>query len=199
MKNIWLAPIIGLIFLSSCESPPSCSYGTQMVGRNIAVTGPSGGMSGITINTGSIQNQTTYALTSQRVTDLVAQMALCCRAREEALKNNDHATADMWSKEQVKAFDQMLDLQRQLPSSNQPSGVGPVIAAAPKPTESPAAPQPSPSPKATAATLASAPTATPKASQKKVQSWLARSKATLTGLQKKTSGISANAASTSAR
>ena len=168
-----------------------------MVGRNIAVTGPSGGMSGITINTGSIQNQTTYALTSQRVTDLVAQMALCCRAREEALKNNDHATADMWSKEQVKAFDQILDLQKQLPSSNQPSGVGPVIAAGPKPTESPAAPKPSPSPKATA--LASAPAATPKASQKKVQSWLARSKATLTGLQKKTSGISSNEASASAQ
>jgi hypothetical protein len=198
MKNLSLAPIIALIFLSSCTE--QCNYGTQMVGRNIAITGPSGGMSGVTLNTGSIQDQKTYALTSQRVTDLVAQMALCCRARQEALKSNDHATADMWNKEQLKAFDQMLDLQKQLPSSNQPSGVGPVIAAAPAPAASPGIPKASPSPGAPIPLAAAGPTTmTAKASEKNVESWLASSKKTLTSLKNKTSAISPNAASTYAR
>lgn len=198
MKNLSLAPIMALLLLSSCTE--QCNYGTQMVGRNIAITGPSGGMSGVTLNTGSIQDQKNYALTSQQVTDLVAQMALCCRARQEALKSNDRATADMWSKEQLKAFDQMLDLQKKLPPSNQPSAVGPVIAAAPKPAESQGTPKAGPSPGAPIPLAATGPTTvTPNASEKNVESWLASSKKTLTSLKKKTSAISPTAASKYAR
>ena len=120
-----------LPLLSGCGS--ECGYGTQMVGRNIAITGPSGNVSGIgTINTGSIQDQSVYALTSQRVTDLVQQMQICCTNKLRAQKGHDQANVAWWTNEEHKCFEQMLDLQNRLPPSNAPATVAPSVGTAPK-------------------------------------------------------------------
>src|SRR5205085_1762301 len=160
--------------------------------KNMAITGPSGNIMGIgTINVGSIHDQRTYAVTSQRVTDLVQQMQLCCQAEVEARKHHDQTTASLWSREKLKAFDEMLNLQRQLPSSNQPAAVAPVVGTAPKTGEitaaSPPPPGEGPEPAANRAKFGAATTAgQPKASEARVQRWLAKSHSTLRDLQKKT-------------
>lgn len=199
MKKIYLLLITAVApLLTDCTS--ECGYGTQMVGRNLAITGPSGSAAGVaTINLGSIQDQRMYALTSQRVTDLVQQMQVCCQAKVQALKQHDQATANQWSQMELKAFDQMLDLQKQLPSSNQPSGVAPApwgttpkapeTAAAKTPAAEAAKPAPTTatakaSPAPTTATAKAKPAA--KASKQKVSKWLTKSKPVLRDLQKKT-------------
>lgn len=181
-----------LPLLSGCGS--ECGYGTQMVGRNIAITGPSGNVSGIgTINTGSIQDQRVYALTSQRVTDLVQQMQICCTNKLRAQKGHDQANVAWWTNEEHKCFEQMLDLQNRLPPSNAPATVAPSVGTAPKlagaaataavPAEAPSKPTRT----AEVEPPAEGPPdmAQPKASTAKVEKWLTTSRVVLHDVQKK--------------
>lgn len=191
MKAFYVLGIM-LSLLSGCG--PECGYGTQRVGRNIAITGPSGNVASIgTINTGSIQDQSVYTLTSQRVTDLVQQMQICCTFKLRAQKAHDQANVAWWTNAEHKCFEQMLDLQSKLPPSNAPATVAPSVGTAPKlAAETPAAsPAGSPSkltPVSKAAPPAEGPTAMtqPKASTAKVEGWLKSSRVILRDVQKKT-------------
>jgi hypothetical protein len=160
---------------------PECGYGTQRVGRNIAITGPGGNITGIgTINTGSIHDQSVYALTSQQVTDLVQQMQICCTNKMRAQKANDQANVAWWTNEEHKCFEQMLDLQKKLPPSNAPATVAPSVGTAPKlaavRSAEPAAPGEGPTSVAQQ----------PKASTAKVKRWLTNSGTVLRDVKKQT-------------
>jgi hypothetical protein len=192
MKSLYFLAAV-LPFIAGCSS--ECGYGTQRVGRNIAITGPSGNIATIgTINTGSIQDQSVYTLTSQRVTDLVQQMQICCTNKLRAQKTNDQANVAWWTNEEHKCFEQMLDLQSKLPPSNAPATVAPAVGTAPKlASETTAASnatggpsKPTPAPKA--APPAEGPTALTQsqASTAKVEGWLKSSGKVLRGVQKNT-------------
>ena len=183
-----LAPVT-LLFFTSCG--PECGYGTQMVGRNVAITGPSGNITGVgTINVGSIQDQRTYALTTQRVTDLVQQMQICCSNKQRARAHKDAADVAWWTEAEHKCFNEMLELQRQLPASNAPATVAPPLPPLPvvKSSTDSSAPEKNPKPAATpepgtTKTPAKAVTG-PKASVPKVKSWLSRSGIALRQIKK---------------
>jgi hypothetical protein len=100
-------------------------------------------------------------------------MQFCCQAKVQALKGNDKGLADKWGQEELKAFDAMLDLQRQLPPSNQPP-VATVAGATPKPAGSTQA-------------IAQRSGGAKPASTKKVKGWLTTSSKTLEEQKKKTS------------
>jgi hypothetical protein len=159
---------------------PECGYGTQRVGRNIAITGPGGNITGIgTINTGSIHDQSQYALTSQLVTDLVQQMQICCTNKVRAQKAHDQANVAWWTNEEHKCFEQMLDLQNKLPPGNAPATVAPSVGTAPKLAAQTTAEPPPPAEGPTAISQ-------PKASTAKVEKWLTNSRTVLRDVQKKT-------------
>jgi hypothetical protein len=183
--KIFYVLAVTLPLLAACG--PECGYGTQRVGRNIAITGPGGNITGIgTINTGSIHDQTVYAQTSQRVTDLVQQMQICCTNKVRAQKANDQANVAWWTNEEHKCFEQMLDLQNKLPPSNAPATVAPAVGTAPKlaAERSGEPPPPGEGPPSAAQQ--------PKASTAKVEKWLTNSGTVLRDVQKKTAAHAAS-------